>query len=143
MNRRTQRLLLVLAGGVFFAAGCAGYTQAKIDLTAQLRRGVESTRAASQVQAQVIDRLSAAQIDRLDAAFDADVTARSTLDADWVIAHRKAYIAARDALVAQRQSFGDECRTMDANLDAIDAGLSLLQQMHGIEFRLTFPEENR
>lgn len=142
MNWR-YRTLVVLASGVSLAAGCASYTRAKIDLTAQLRRGVESTRQASVAQAEVIDRLSRAQIDRLDTAFDADVTARPTLDADWVVAHRKAYIVARDALAIQRQSLSDAGRTIDANLDAIDAGLSLLQQMHGIESQLLNLEGNR
>ncbi len=132
--RCSALILLVLA------SGCASYTRAKIDLTAQVRRGIEITRQATIARQQVIDRLSDAQLTRLDSAFDADVNARRSLTADWVIAHRKAYALARDALNEQKQSQRQGQATIESNLATIDAALQQLQLMNQVESKLLFPE---
>ncbi len=132
-----KRAMIVLT---LLAGGCASYSQAKIELTTQVRRGIESTRQATIAKQHVIDRLSDAQLDRLDVAFDADVRDRRTLTADWVIAHRKAYTIARDAMSEQKQSLRAGQLTIEANLDAIGAALDQLQQMHQIEAKWNLPE---
>lgn len=132
-----KRLMIPLA---LLASGCASYTQSKIDLTTQIRRGIESTRQTTIAKQRVIDRLSEAQLERLDVAFDADVRDRKALTADWVIAHRKAYAVARDVMSDQKQSLRAGQQTIEANLDAIDAALEQLQQMHQIEAKWSLPE---
>lgn len=129
-------ILIVIAS----CAGCASYTQTKIDLTAQIRSGIESTRQATVLQHQVLDALAEAQIGRLDAAFDADVKSRDTISADWVIAHRKAYIAARDAMHEHRESLGASQARLESNLQSIDLALGQLQRIHAMEQQVRLPE---
>jgi hypothetical protein len=132
-----MRSLLLLT---CLACGCASYTQSKIELTAQIRKGVELTRQETVERQQFIERLSSVQVDRLDDAFDADVRQRPSLDAKWVIEHRRAYALARDALSDQKHALRDGQHTIESNLDLIDQALQQLQLMHQIEARLTFPE---
>lgn len=134
--KRAATLLAMAA----LAAGCAGYTQSKIDLAEQARRGVAMARATAERREQQISALDARQRSQLDAAFDADVTNRPGLTADWVIAHRRAYAVALDAL-RTRSIEGERTRqrTLE-NLDAVDAALARLQQMHESERKLSLPE---
>ena len=133
-----MRYALVLS--LLLASGCASYTRAKIDLTAQIRRGIESTRAATTSRQAVLEQFAEAQSARLDDAFDADVRQRASLSADWVIAHRKAYIAVRSAMDGQKHSLRIGQATIESNLDAIDRALDELQQMHAIEDKFNLPE---
>lgn len=120
--------------------GCASYTAAKIGLVDQVRRGIDVTRRATVARQQLIERLGAAQVDRLDEAFDTDVRHRPLLDANWVITHRKAYSAARDTLNEERYALRREQETIESNLDLIEKALAQLQLMHHAEARITIPE---
>lgn len=126
-----------------FAAGCASYTQSKIDLTAQARSGVSLVRHDVEASRERSDVACDALRSTLDAAFDEDVNARQSLDAEWVIAHRKAYSLAIDAFDADRRSADTALQSTLRTLDAIDAALAQLQQMHAAEMRLTLPEVKR
>jgi hypothetical protein len=119
--------------------GCASYTQSKIDLTAQAQKGVGLVRQGVMKRSAESERAAAALRERLGAAFDADVVARSSLSADWVVAHRKAYVAALDAFDAQRSDGAAADAATLANLDATSMLLAQLQQMHATELRLTLP----
>lgn len=131
-----KRLLILLS----FAGGCANYTAAKIELVDQVRRGVNVTRHATAERQQLIERLNDVQFQRLDDAFDTDVKQRPTLDATWVIEHRKAYAIGRDALSNQRHSLRLGQETIESNLDLIDRALVQLQLMHQAELKLSLPE---
>ena len=135
---KTMTLLLALA-----LTGCASYTQSKIDLTTQAQHGVtlvrKSVEDAQTHSAAASDGLRA----KLDAAFDEDVAARPELDAEWVIAHRKAYALAVDAFDADRRAADQSSLATLRTLDAMDAALAQLQQMHAGELKLTLPEVKR
>lgn len=135
-----MRCLLLL---VPLATGCAAYTQSKIELTEQVRRGVELTRQATATRQRVIDRLNDLQLERLDTAFDADVRSRPQLEPEWVIDHRKAYAFARDAVVNQRHTLRREQETIETNLNLMDRALQELQLMHQLESKLNVPEVMR
>ena len=139
-----MRIALLIAmlsiGAAGCAAGCATYTQSKIDLAEQARRGVRMARDAAERREQQIGALDARQRTRIDEAFDADVTVRPGLTADWVIDHRRAYAVALDALRGQRiDAERARQRTFDT-LDAVDAALVQLQRMHASELKLSIPE---
>jgi hypothetical protein len=129
-----MKAFLVLIG---LACGCASYTESKIALTDQVRRGVEITRQATAVRQQVVERLNDLQLQRLDDAFDTDVKARARLETDWVIEHRKAYVVARDAVVHQKFKLREEQETIDANLTLMDRALQQLQLMHQVESKFS------
>lgn len=132
-----------IACGVF--AGCASYTQSKIDLTAQAQAGVDRLREGvatmTAEQDQAIGRLRS----QLDLAFDEDVSTRdaTSLTPEWIIAHRQAYAAAIDAFAERRRGQTGLSHGMIGTLDAIDLVLAQLQQMHQAELRLTLPEVKR
>ena len=71
----------------------------------------------------------------LDQAFDDDVRTRATLDPDWVIVHRKAYVTAIDAMVTQRRAIDQSDAASAANLAAIDQALSQIQLLAETETR--------
>ncbi|MCS7034254.1 MAG: hypothetical protein NZ561_09700 [Phycisphaerae bacterium] len=121
-------------------AGCTPYLQIKSDLVYQARQGVQHVRESLEARQQLIEQLQAAQRQRLDQAFDADVRQRASLEAAWVIQARRAYAAAIDALHRQQQeSRRAHQRTID-NLAAIESALHQLALLQEIEQRLSFPE---
>ena len=105
-----------------------------------INSGTPSTREATIEQHRALEALAEAQVARLDGAFDADVKARGALSAEWVIAHRKAYVTARDAMVDQKQSLRVGQATLEGNLQSIDLALGQLQRLHTIEQRVRLPE---
>lgn len=133
----TKRLTIAIAA---LLTGCASYTHSKINLTTQAQQGVAVVRTAVDSQRGRSNASADALRSRLDAAFDADVATRSKLDADWVIAHRKAYALAADAFDADRRAADASDAATLRTLDAIAAVLSQLQQMHAAELRLTLPD---
>ena len=136
MNRKSY-----IAIAVAFSAGCASYTQSKIDLAAQAQKAVTTVR--SDIDSQRTRTLAAGDALRaqLDAAFDEDVASRGeTLEPEWVIAHRKAYALALDAFEADRRAADAEGQATLRTLDSINAALGQLQQMHAAELKLTLPE---
>jgi hypothetical protein len=141
MNRTLVKAAVValcVSGG-----GCASYTQSKIDLTTQAEAGVALVRGSVEQGRGRSVAASEALRARLDAAFDQDVAARHELDAQWVIAHRKAYSVAVDAFDADRRAADGAALNTLRTLDAISAALAQLQQMHEGELNLTLPEVKR
>ena len=127
-------LVLVLLASL---AGCEGYAQSKIDLADQARRGVALARDAASQREQQLDAADARQRQQLDDAFDADVFARPALTADWVVAHRRAYAVALDALRLQRQAAERSRDRTLSNLDSVDSAIAQLQRMQHGELKLS------
>lgn len=121
-------------------AGCAEYGQSKIELAEQARRGVQMAREATERREQQLAAFDARQRTLLDEAFDADVLNRAGLTADWVVAHRRAYAVALDALRGRRLEAERAKQKALQNLDAVDRALAQLQQMQQAELKLSLPE---
>jgi hypothetical protein len=134
-----KRLLLLLACAAA-AVGCESYAQSKIDLADQARKGVRLARDAAERREQQLAAFDQRQREQLDAAFDADVARRPGLTADWVVAHRRAYAAALDALRSRRVEAERARLKSLENLDAVDAALAQIQRMQQAELKLTIPE---
>lgn len=128
-----KRTLLILLP---ILSGCAPYAQVQIDLLRQTRRGVEFVRNDLTEKSRMIQSYQASQRKRIDEAFDADVMARSSLSADWVIEHRRAYAAAVDALHAACTASYAADRSSEQNLDAIDEALQRIILMQETQIRL-------
>ena len=140
---RSRSLQAAAAALALSLAGCASYTQSKIDLTTQAKAGISLVRENVEATRGRATAAGKALRSRLDAAFDEDVAARPELDADWVIAHRKAYALAIDAFDADRRAADDAALNTLRTLDAVAAALTQLQQMHAAELQLTLPEVKR
>lgn len=115
--------------------------QASLDLITVARKGLAMARQAELDQHQQTAQHWQAQMATLDAAFDADVKLAAsgqlkdaqgqsvTLSANWVIAARKGFTAARDAMAAQvTQDQANHAGRMD-NLQASDEALDLAGQL--------------
>jgi len=124
-------------------SGCTSYTEAQIRLLEQARRGIALCKTAGDERAQIVEQFYQIQRIRLDEAFDADVRQAPALEADWVIEHRKAYAAARDALAAQRQASAQATVAARQNLEAVDAALQRALELEAIEaslFEIPLPQ---
>jgi hypothetical protein len=122
-------------------SGCAQWNDAQLGLLTQARKGVANVTKRDEQRAAAITELASLRRQRLDEAFDQDVRERPTLDADWVIAHRKAYAVGLDAY-AQAQA-AEEANELAEKRDlaAIDAALVRLQWLNSIEAKFNiFPE---
>lgn len=121
---RKQAIWLMLLAG-----GCGPYTRAELDLVDQARHGVKLAADAQEIQARQNEATATERRARLDEAFDADVRERKSLDVDWVIAQRRAYAAAMDALARQSSSAVQLQQTARKNLTETDALLERLGWM--------------
>src|SRR5689334_1966881 len=95
---RVMGLIVVVS----LVAGCRAYTGAEVALVDQARKGVAMAASREAGHRELIEQLTAAERQRLDAAFDADVRAGGTITPDWVIDARRAYEAAIDAIEKRR-----------------------------------------
>jgi hypothetical protein len=133
MTARTKSMLLVPV--LCLVGGC--HTTAAVDLVTVARRGLAEARAVQQEQHDERMRRLAAQKQALDAAFDADVKLAAAgaitgadgetvaLTAEWVIAARKGYAAARDVVTEQMLSAERVHATRMDNLSAADEALEM------------------
>ncbi|HRK32404.1 MAG TPA: hypothetical protein PLD59_15170 [Tepidisphaeraceae bacterium] len=120
----------------WLVAGCAPYTQLKIDLVDQSCRGlsfVEQSMAQRQRAHEEFHVLQRAQLDR---AFDDDARSRSPLTPEWVIDARKAYAAGVDLLHRQSAAGMRAHETAVENLAEVNRLLQQIQMLHRIEQRL-------
>lgn len=120
-----------------FSAGCSQFSQVQIDLLTQSRRGIENAKASLDDRSRLISAYHTLQRKRLDDAFDADVSERSDLSADWIIEHRKAYAAAVDAVASARVQSVQSDLSARQNLDAVDQALQRVIWLQSAQLRLT------
>jgi len=125
-----RRILLALTIGV---SGCTQYAQVQMNLAAEARKGVAMCEKSHDTYAKVIETLHSAQRARLDDGFDEDVRAQQALSADWILAHRRAYAAAIEALDAEQQQLRQANDTDLRNLKAIDRALAELYLLESIQ----------
>lgn len=131
----TTLKLTTIACLALAAGGCLPYAAVQRDLAREARDGVTLVRKAQdQRQATVHQQLDFKR-QMLDQAFDDDVRARATLDPDWVIVHRKAYVTAIDALSSQRVAIDQSDAASAANLAAVDQALEQIQLLAETETR--------
>jgi hypothetical protein len=116
--------------------GCAPYTQSKVELVAQARRGVGLVQQSHAGRQTLVDSMYDHQRRQLDMAFDADVCSRPALSADWVVEHRKAYGVGIDAIEASRSASRHVADADADNLRAIDQALTQLNRLHEHELNL-------
>jgi hypothetical protein len=128
-----KRCFLILAS--ILASGCSAWTQAQIDLVTQVRRGVTIVRQSESQRDQLVGELYKLRRQRLDDAFDQDVHARASLDANWVIEARRAYAAALDAFAKARAQNDRANDLRQQNLAAIDGALARLQYLQSIQLK--------
>lgn len=123
-------------------AGCAPYMQAKLDLIAQSRRGIELVNNAQDERQKLLDQLINLRRAQLDDAFDADVRQRKSISADWAIEARKAYAAGLAMIEQERASSLSAWQTTRQNLTEIDRALYQLEMLQSLESRF-IPEVKR
>jgi len=125
---------------------------ATLDLIAVARAGLADARQAQQQSHEALLRQFVQQQAALDAAFDADVRLAEAgairdaqgqpvaLDARWVIAARKGYVAARDATARQASDAQAVHATRQDNLAAADEALqmawTLIVEQQGLNLRM-------
>jgi hypothetical protein len=112
--------------------GCTAYTTAQLHLTDQARKGVAIWTARESARDDTVRQTYAARRKALDAAFDADVRAQSTLDPTWVIESRRAYATALtllDQSESAELSNNESARRDAAATDDALAGLAWLLQI--------------
>ena len=132
---KTVVLMLLLS-----TCGCAQWTQVQLDLVTQARRGVANVQKRDDERAATVMQLNALRRQRLDEAFDQDVRERESLDADWVIEHRKAYAAALDAYAKQQAAADAALAAEKRELVAIDAALQRLAWLQSIQMKFSFEQ---
>jgi len=131
--------------------GCAAPT-ATLELISVARAGLADARAAGQQSHETAMRQFAQQQAALDVAFDADVRLAEAgairdaqgnpvaMDARWVIAARKGYVAARDAVAQQAVAAQAAHATRQDNLAAADEALrmalTLIIEQQGLSIRM-------
>ena len=140
-----MKSMLWLWAVVALAGGCAPYTQVQVNLVEQARRGVAQVSHSAQAHEETAEQLYLANRQRLDEAFDADVREReardSTIGADWVIEHRRAYAAGVDALTRQRAAAQAAADVTQRSLRAIDDALQRLAWLQSIQLQwMSFAE---
>ena len=114
-------------------AGCRAYTGAEVALVDQARRGVALAAGREAGHRDLVEQLTAAERQRLDAAFDADVRGEGTITPDWVIDARRAYEAAIDAIEKRRAAAVVAGEVAKSNLEATDRALERLRWMLAVQ----------
>ena len=130
--------LLSCSCGTLGLGGCANFTRAEMDLTAQARKGVALIRAHDVARAGLLAELARMRRSRLDEAFDADVREHATtqpIDVDWVIEARKAYAIALDAYAKAQASNDQAWLKRKELLSDVDALLERLQWMQSTQLK--------
>ena len=124
----SRAILTVAAVAVMHVlTGCAPYVEAQQALVNQSQHGLERVRQAYADRTAMLQRHHAQQRERLDAAFDADVRGRETLEAEWVIEARRAYAVGIDALHAQQRATDAATDATNDNLAAVEQALNQLE----------------
>jgi hypothetical protein len=122
-----KRFLIIAMAGL--TAGCSSSEIAQRNLIDQLDRGIQNVQQGAADRQQLLDALYAQQRHHLDAAFDADVLASKSRDAQWMIEHRQAYTLALESIWQQQlASQSAHARTAE-NLQTIHEGLLKLRWM--------------
>ena len=132
---------IVLTALLALGAGCAEYQDAQIQLINQAQKGlalVSQAKVSETARADALDRL---QRKGLDDAFDRDVREREELSPDWVIEHRKAYVAGLEAVQAQRSAARAAIEANARNIEAVDAALKALRRITQAESQLVGGEK--
>jgi hypothetical protein len=122
-----KRFLIIAMAGL--AGGCSSAELAQQNLIDQLDSGIRNVEQSSADRQQLLDALYAQQRHHLDAAFDADVLASRSLDAQWVIEHRQAYALALESIWQQQVASQSAHARVAENLQTIHEGLMRLRWM--------------
>lgn len=127
--RKVARFICVhlrSSAAILLCTGCQTYVQTQTDLIEHSRKGIVMISQSLDAQHQVLQRFQQQQRRNLDDAFDADVRARTSLDAEWVIDHRIAYSLALDALNVSRDQLNTSRENDLRTLAAIELSLQQL-----------------
>jgi len=143
--------LAIVACLMTLLGGCAAPT-ATLDLIAVARAGLADARDAQRQSHETLIRQFSQQQAALDAAFDADVRLAEAgairdaqgnpvaLDGRWVIAARKGYVAARDAVaqqaVAAQAAHATRLDNLAAADDALHMACTLIIEQQGLNIRM-------
>lgn len=125
--------------------GCAPYAQVQIDLLRHVEQGLAHARQSLDQKSQIIHSYHTLRRAQLDDAFDADVRARESFHAEWIIEHRKAYAAAIDAIHRARDGSERAAESDQRNLAAMRHAIERLIWLQSIQSKLLAPfsETNR
>ena len=148
MHKRIRAVMWAVA--IVASVGSAGCSSspACLELIAVARSGLDQAEVARQQHQQDLADTLSTQVQRLDAAFDADIRlaeagaikdARGqpiSLTAAWVTSARKGYAAARDELARQQaqviQAGAVEQDNLQASQEALDMAAMLITQQSGL-----------
>jgi hypothetical protein len=124
-----MRSAFIFVAASVLLAGCAPQEQAQQQLIGRMQQGLGEIRQAQEDRQKLLEDLCTSRRRVLDAAFDQDVKQNGTLDAAWVIEHRKAYSMALEAMFRQEQASAAAHQRIQRNLQVIDENLSRLSWM--------------
>jgi len=114
---------------LIMTGGCVSMEQAQQTLIGEINGGLTRLAEWQEDRQELIAGFYRQQREMLDEGFDDDVKSSERLEADWVIAHRRGYVAGLEAIwVAQKQSELSYQRARE-DLRAIGDGLGLLRRM--------------
>jgi hypothetical protein len=116
--------------------GCAPYAQVQIDLLKQVDQGLVQTQQSLDQSSQSIGAYHALRRKQIDEAFDLDVRGRGSLDADWIIEHRKAYATAIDLLSAAKQRSERAAEVDRENLAALRDAIQRVIWLQHLQLQL-------
>lgn len=141
MIKRIVILLLAIAAALL-SGGCARQELAQQALITQMSAGLKDLRAFSDQRQQLVDSYYANQRRSLDDAFDLDFKDAPALDPAWVIEHRKAYIAAMEALFLARLASQAAHQQALTNFTTLDDALGKLRWLSELRQNFAASIEN-
>lgn len=119
--------LPLIAPALLLFTGCQVYVQPQVELIEHSRKGMTMISQSLDAQRKSIEEFQRHQRRAIDDAFDTDVRAQSSLDADWVIDHRTAYATAIDALNDSRHQQQLSNQQDQRTLAAVELALKKLE----------------
>lgn len=138
-----KRLGVIVLGALLAGAGCTAQEQAQQQLIGSMQAGLKDLGAAQEQRQQLVDELYGQRRRVLDEAFDQDVRNVATLERDWVVEHRRAYMLACEMVWKQQQISARAAEQMQQNLRTIGEGLAALAKVSQFRQQLGGLLENR
>ncbi|GEM_PF-5067153 len=118
------------------SAGCTAQEQAQQQLIGSMQAGLKDLATAQQQRQELVDGFYQQRRQVLDDAFDQDVRTVESLERDWVIEHRRAYMLGCEALWKQQQVSARAGEQLQQNLRTIGEGLAALAQVSQVREQL-------
>ncbi len=119
----------IVALAALLACGCTRQEQSQRALIGEMRKAIGDVKSWNDERQALVEASYAQRRKSLDDAFDADVKESAALEKDWVIEHRRAYVAAMEATWRAQQASVQAHQRTQENLAGVDDGLARLGMM--------------